>query len=53
MASARIIAFDDPGANYWLAVNQFAVVENKHPRCPDIVLFLNGVRSWQTPRKVE
>jgi type I restriction enzyme R subunit len=27
----------------WLAVNQFTVVENKHERRPDVVLFVNGL----------
>src|SRR5690606_15621339 len=42
-AQARVIDFDDPAANDWLAVNQFAVVENRHTRRPDIVLFVNGL----------
>src|SRR5690606_15894663 len=29
-AQARVLDFDDPSCNDWLAVNQFAVVENKH-----------------------
>ena len=41
-AQARVIDFDDPANNDWLAVNQFTVVENKHERRPDIVLFVNG-----------
>ena len=40
---ARPIDFDDPNNNDWLAVNQFTVVENKHERRPDIVLFVNGL----------
>ena len=32
-----------PENNDWLAVNQFTVIENKHHRRPDIVLFLNGL----------
>jgi len=40
---ARVIDFDDVGANDWLAVNQFSVVENKHARRPDVVLFVNGL----------
>ena len=40
---ARVIDFDEPASNDWLAVNQFAVVENKHSRRPDVVLFVNGV----------
>ncbi len=40
---ARLIDFDDPDANDWLAVNQFTVIENKAKRRPDIVLFVNGL----------
>ncbi len=32
---ARVIDFDEPEANDWLAVNQFNVTENKHSRRPD------------------
>ena len=39
----RVLDFDDPGGNDWLAVNQFTVVENRHERRPDIVLFVNGL----------
>ena len=39
-----VIDFDDPANNDWLVVNQFTVVENKHERRPDIVLFVNGLR---------
>ena len=42
-AQARVIDFDEPGGNDWLAVNQFTVVENKHTRRPDVVLFVNGL----------
>ncbi len=42
-AQARVIDFDDPDNNDWLAVNQFTVTENKHTRRPDVVLFLNGL----------
>ena len=42
-AQARSIDFDDPTNNDWLAVNQFTVVENKHERRPDVVLFVNGL----------
>jgi type I restriction enzyme, R subunit len=40
---ARLIDYDDPAANDWLAVNQFTVIENKANRRPDVVLFVNGV----------
>ena len=39
----RVLDFDEPEGNHWLAVNQFTVVENRHERRPDIVLFVNGL----------
>ena len=42
-AQAKIVDFDDPESNDWLAVNQFTVVENKRERRPDVVLFVNGL----------
>ena len=39
----RVIDFDDPSANDWLAVNQFTVAEGQHTRRPDVVLFVNGL----------
>ena len=42
-ASARVIDFEQPANNDWLAVSQFTVVENSNERRPDIVLFLNGL----------
>ena len=42
-AQARVIDFDDPAGNDWLAVNQFSVVESKHSRRPDVVLCVNGL----------
>jgi type I restriction enzyme R subunit len=42
-AQVRVLDFDDPDNNDWLAVNQFTVAENKHNRRPDIVLFVNGL----------
>ena len=42
-AQVRVVDFDAPEANDWLAVNQFTVVENNHERRPDIVLFVNGL----------
>ena len=38
-----LIDFAAPARNDWLAVNQFTVVEDKHNRRPDIVLFVNGL----------
>ena len=40
---ARLIDFDDPETNDWLAVNQFTVIEGQHNRRPDIVIFVNGL----------
>ncbi len=40
---ARLIDFDHPEANDLLAVNQFTIVENKHKRRPDVLLFVNGL----------
>jgi type I restriction enzyme R subunit len=42
-AQARVLDFEDPTNNDWLAVNQFSVTENKHTRRPDVVLFVNGL----------
>ncbi len=42
-AQARVIDFDSPANNDWLAVKQFTVVENKHERRPDLALFVNGL----------
>ena len=39
----QVVDFSDPANNDWLAVNQFTVVENKHERRPDVVLFVNGM----------
>ena len=37
-AQARVIDFDKPDNNDWLAVNQFTVAEGQHPRRPDVRL---------------
>ena len=42
-AQVRIIDFDNPANNGFLAVNQFTVTENRNTRRPDIVLFVNGL----------
>lgn len=39
----RLIDFDDPDANDWLAVNQYTVIEHKANRRPDVVIFVNGL----------
>ncbi|MCY3722118.1 MAG: type I restriction endonuclease subunit R [Candidatus Poribacteria bacterium] len=41
-ARVRLVDFDRPENNDWLAVNQFTVV-GKRDRRPDIVLFINGL----------
>jgi len=42
-AQVRVIDFDQPEENDWLAVNQFSVTEAKRTRRPDVVLFVNGL----------
>ena len=39
----RVIDFESPDNNDWLAVNQFSVTENRNTRRPDVVLFVNGL----------
>jgi len=39
----RVLDYDDPENNEFLAVNQFTVVEDRRERRPDIVLFVNGL----------
>ena len=41
--AARLINFDNPDSNDWLAVNQFTVVEGQNNRRADVVLFVNGL----------
>ena len=41
-ANIRLIDFDEPASNDWLAVNQFTVVQEKNRR-PDVVVFVNGI----------
>jgi type I restriction enzyme R subunit len=42
-ALARVIDFEAPANNDWLAVNQFTVSEGQYTRRPDVVLFVNGL----------
>ncbi len=42
-AQARLLDFDEPDNNDWLAANQFTVAEGQHTRRPDVVLFVNGL----------
>jgi type I restriction enzyme R subunit len=39
----RLIDFENPDKNDWLAVNQFTVVEGKRNRRADVVIFINGL----------
>jgi type I restriction enzyme R subunit len=39
----RIIDFEAPSANEWVAVNQFSIKGEKYTRRPDIILFINGL----------
>ena len=39
----RLIDFEHPKQNNFVAVNQFTVIEGQHNRRPDIVLFVNGL----------
>jgi type I restriction enzyme R subunit len=41
--NVRLIDFDNPDANDWLAVNQLTVIEGQNNRRPDIVVFVNGL----------
>ncbi|RUZ81277.1 type I restriction endonuclease subunit R [Mesorhizobium sp. M7A.F.Ca.US.006.01.1.1] len=38
-----LIDFDSADNNDWLVTNQFTVVEGRHKRRPDIVMFVNGL----------
>ena len=42
-AQAAVVDFENVDRNRWLAVNQLTVVEAKHHRRPDVVLFVNGL----------
>ncbi|MGE5352273.1 MAG: type I restriction endonuclease subunit R [Acidobacteriota bacterium] len=39
----RLIDFDNPDNNEFLAVNQFTIIENHNNRRPDVILFVNGL----------
>jgi len=40
---ARLVDFEHPENNEFLAINQFTVVEGQQSRRPDIVIFVNGL----------
>lgn len=39
----KVVDFDAPHNNDWLAVNQFTVIEHGYKRRPDVVVFVNGL----------
>jgi len=39
----RLVDWDAPTRNEWLAVNQFSITGAHHTRRPDIILFVNGL----------
>ncbi|KLD64105.1 type I restriction endonuclease subunit R [Dyella japonica] len=39
----RLVDWANPGANEWLAVNQYAIKGAQHSRRPDVILFVNGL----------
>ena len=41
--SVKLVDFDHPEKNEFLAVNQYTVKESKQARRPDIVIFVNGI----------
>jgi type I restriction enzyme R subunit len=41
--NVRLIDFQNPENNEFLAVNQFTVIENNNNRRPDVILFVNGI----------
>lgn len=42
-ALVSFVDFSNPDNNDWLAVQQFVVIEGKHERRVDVVLFINGI----------
>ena len=42
-AQVKVVDFDNPANNDWVAVNQFTVTESRSTRRPDVVLFVNGL----------
>ena len=40
---AKLIDFENPANNEWVAVNQFTVIEGGKNRRPDVVVFVNGL----------
>ena len=38
-----LIDFENPSNNQFLVVNQYTIIENNHPKRPDVLLFVNGI----------
>lgn len=41
--AVKLINFEHPERNEFVAVNQFTIIEDKYNRRPDIILFVNGL----------
>ena len=41
--SVKLVDFENPEKNEFLAINQFTIIEDKYNRRPDILLFVNGL----------
>ncbi|MDO4665376.1 MAG: type I restriction endonuclease subunit R [Actinomycetaceae bacterium] len=39
----KLVDFETPPRNDWMALNQFTIIENGHNRRPDVLVFLNGL----------
>ena len=39
----RVLDFDNPENNEFLAINQFTITQDQNERRPDIILFVNGL----------
>jgi type I restriction enzyme R subunit len=50
-ARARLINFEDPAQNDFLALNQFTVIVGSKNRRPDVLLFVNGIPLGQIELK--
>jgi type I restriction enzyme, R subunit len=48
---AKLVDFDDPANNEFMAVNQFTVIVGEKNRRPDILLFVNGLPLGQIELK--
>lgn len=42
-AQVKVIDYENPENNDWVAVNQFTIVQEQHTRRPDVILFINGL----------